>query len=480
MEYLPIFIKIKHRPCLVVGGGSIAARKVALLRKAQAEVTVVSPELCEELQKLKDENLIQHLSREFEDSDLETAVAVIAATNQRQVNERVSERANQLRLPVNVIDNPGLCSFIMPSIIDRSPVVIAVSTGGSSPVLARLIRTKLEGSIPAAYGRLAKLVEGFREKVKSVFPDVESRRGFWEKILEGTVAELVFTGHEDEAHQVLDQAIDRQSASQAAIPEMPGEVFLVGAGPGDPDLLTFRALRLMQQADVVVYDRLVSPAIMEMVRSDAEIVYVGKERDKHTMQQENINQLLVRLAREGKRVLRLKGGDPFIFGRGGEEIEELAQEGIAFQVVPGITAANGCSAYAGIPLTHRDYAQSCVFVTGHLKDGSVDLNWEALAHPHQTVVFYMGLHGAPTLCKEMVAHGLPASTPVALVEQGTTPQQRVLIATLDSLLDVIRNEDIKPPTLIIVGEVVTLHDKLKWVKERNASNVDGVFSYKNQ
>jgi len=476
MEYLPIFIQIKNRPCLVVGGGSIAARKVALLRKAQADVTVVSPDLCDELTQLRDDNLIAHQAREFEDIDLETCVTVIAATDKRDVNERVSQLANQLRLPVNVVDNPDLCSFIMPSIIDRSPVVIAVSTGGSSPVLARLIRTKLEGSIPAAYGRLAKLVEGFRDKVKTAFPNVESRRGFWEKILEGTVAELVFTGHEDEAKTMLNQAIDEQ----AQTPNIPGEVFLVGAGPGDPDLLTFRALRLMQQADVVVYDRLVSPSIMEMVRRDAEIVYVGKERDKHTMQQENINQLLVRLAKEGKRVLRLKGGDPFIFGRGGEEIEELAQEGIAFQVVPGITAANGCSSYAGIPLTHRDYAQSCVFVTGHLKDGSVDLNWKALAHKNQTVVFYMGLHGAPTLCKEMVAHGLPASTPVALVEQGTTPQQRVLIATLDTLLEVIVNEDIKPPTLIIVGEVVTLHDKLKWVEEHHTNNVDGVFAYKNQ
>ena len=474
MEYLPIFIQIKNRPCLVVGGGSIAARKVALLRKAQADVTVVSPELCEELQQLNKENLIRHTAREFEDFDLETCVVVIAATDQRPVNEHISALAHQLRLPVNVVDNPDLCSFIMPSIIDRSPVVIAVSTGGSSPVLARMIRTKLEGSIPAAYGRLASLVEGFRDKVKKAFPNVESRRSFWESILEGTVAELVFTGHEDEAKAVLDKAIDKQAEK----PEMPGEVFLVGAGPGDPDLLTFRALRLMQQADVVVYDRLVSPAIMEMVRRDAEVVYVGKERDKHTMQQENINQLLVRLAKEGKRVLRLKGGDPFIFGRGGEEIELLAQEGIGFQVVPGITAANGCSAYAGIPLTHRDYAQSCVFVTGHLKDGSVDLNWKALAHPNQTVVFYMGLHGAPTLCKEMVAHGLPASTPVALVEQGTTPQQRVLIATLDTLLDVIKNEDIKPPTLIIVGDVVTLHDKLKWVEEHHADDVDGVFAYK--
>ncbi len=474
MQYLPIFIQIKNKPCLVVGGGSIAARKVALLRKAQANVTVVSPEICDELKKLNEDNLIQHTKRVFENSDLASCVLVIAATNQRTVNQHVSELAHKLRLPVNVVDNPDLCSFIMPSIIDRSPVVIAVSTGGSSPVLARLIRTKLEGSIPAAYGRLAKLVEGFRNKVKTAFPNVESRRGFWESILEGTVAELVFTGHEDEAKKMLDAAIDKKAAQ----PKMPGEVFLVGAGPGDPDLLTFRALRLMQQADVVVYDRLVSPAIMEMVRRDAEIVYVGKERDKHIMQQENINQLLVRLAKEGKRVLRLKGGDPFIFGRGGEEIEELAQEGIAFQVVPGITAANGCSSYAGIPLTHRDYAQSCVFVTGHLKDGSVDLNWKALAHPHQTVVFYMGLHGAPTLCKEMVAHGLSASTPVALVEQGTTPQQRVLIATLDTLLDVIKNQDIKPPTLIIVGEVVTLHKKLSWLEEHHIDDSDSVFAYK--
>jgi uroporphyrin-III C-methyltransferase/precorrin-2 dehydrogenase/sirohydrochlorin ferrochelatase len=474
MEYLPIFIQIKHRPCLVVGGGSIAARKVALLRKAQADVTVVSPELCGELQTLKQENQIKHQAREFDENDLNECVVVIAATDQRPVNEHVSELAHKLRLPVNVVDNPDLCSFIMPSIIDRSPVVIAVSTGGSSPVLARLIRTKLEGSIPAAYGRLAKLVEGFRDKVKTAFPNVESRRAFWEVILEGKVAELVFTGHDNEAQQLLDKAIDVQSEK----PEMPGEVFLVGAGPGDPDLLTFRALRLMQQADVVVYDRLVSPAIMEMVRRDAEIVYVGKERDKHTMQQENINQLLVRLANEGKRVLRLKGGDPFIFGRGGEEIELLAQEGVAFQVVPGITAANGCSSYAGIPLTHRDYAQSCVFVTGHLKDGSVDLNWKALAHPNQTVVFYMGLHGAPTLCKEMVAHGLPASTPVALVEQGTTPQQRVYIATLETLLDVIASKDIKPPTLIIVGEVVTLHEKLSWLEEHHVDDAHSIFAYK--
>ena len=475
MDYLPIFYQIKQRPSLVVGGGAVAARKVSLLRKAGAEVVVVSPELCEELAQLASSNKIQHLKRAYKQEDLDNCVLVIAATDQRDVNELISAQAMSRNLPVNVVDNPGLCSFIMPSIIDRSPVQIAVSTGGSSPVLARLIRTRLEGLIPAAYGKLGALVEDFRTQVKAAFPNVEQRRYFWESILEGTVAELVFTGHDEDARLMLENAIEQASVS----PRIVGEVFLVGAGPGDPDLLTFRALRLMQKADVVVYDRLVSPAIMELVRRDAEIVYVGKERDRHTMKQENINQLLVRLAKQGKRVLRLKGGDPFIFGRGGEEIETLAQEKVPFQIVPGITAASGCSSYAGIPLTHRDYAQSCVFVTGHLKDGSVDLNWKALAHPNQTVVFYMGLHGAPTLCKELVAHGLPATTPVALVEQGTTPQQRVFTATLDTLLEVIANEDIKPPTLIIVGDVVTLHDKLKWVEEHHADDTEGVFAYKN-
>ena len=338
MNYLPIFVQIKQRPCLVVGGGSIAARKVALLRKAEGAVTVVSPELCSELSELAAEGKIQHKAKTFSAEDMADCVLVIAATNQGDVNQQVSALAHEKKLPVNVVDNPDLCSFIMPSMIDRYPVQIAISTGGTSHVLARLIRTKLEGMIPAAYGKLGALAESFRDKVKTAFPNVESRRVFWESVLEGRIAELVFSGHDDEARELLDKTIDEKSAQ----PELPGEVFLVGAGPGDPDLLTFRALRLMQQADVVVYDRLVSPAIMEMVRRDAEIVYVGKERDKHTMQQENINQLLVRLAKEGKRVLRLKGGDPFIFGRGGEEIELLAQEGVAFQIVPGITAASGC------------------------------------------------------------------------------------------------------------------------------------------
>ncbi len=276
-------------------------------------------------------------------------------------------------------------------------------------------------------------------------------------MLQGPIAELVFSGRDTDARAALQATLDDTRLSLDS-----GEVYLIGGGPGDPDLLTFRALRLMQQADVVVYDRLVSPAVLNLVRLEAERIYAGKERAKHALPQEDINHLLVRLAKQGKRVVRLKGGDPFIFGRGGEEIATLAAEGIPFQVVPGITAAAGCASYAGIPLTHRDYSQSVVFVTGHLQDGSMNLNWPALAQPRQTVVFYMGLHGVDILCKQLIAHGLPASTPAALVQQGTTPQQRVLTGDLSTLTDIVNKGNVKAPTLIIVGEVVRLRDRLKW------------------
>jgi uroporphyrin-III C-methyltransferase/precorrin-2 dehydrogenase/sirohydrochlorin ferrochelatase len=458
MKYLPIFLRLEGRPGLVVGGGKVAARKVAMLLRAGAKISVVSPKLCDELEKLRESGRIQHTGREFRDEDIDGMVLVIAATDNETVNRQVSIIADNHRIPVNVVDTPTLCSFIVPSLVDRSPVQVAVSTGGASPVLARLLRARLESFIPSAYGRLAVLVDEFRHRVKQRFSDSRQRRYFWENVLQGRVAELLFAGREKEARAALEEAIADTDQSY----DTTGEVYLVGSGPGDPDLITFRALRLMQQADVVVYDRLVSQPILDMVRRDAELIYAGKERDKHTLSQESINELLVRLAREGHRVLRLKGGDPFIFGRGGEEIETLAEEGIPFQVVPGITAASGCASYAGIPLTHRDYAQACVFVTGHLKDGSVNLDWERLAKPAQTIVFYMGLHSIEILSRELVSHGLPQDTPAALVQQGTTRNQRVFVETLATLPTLVEREEIKPPTLIIVGEVVRLREKLKW------------------
>ena len=460
MDYLPIFLKVRERPCLVVGGGKVAARKVALLLRAGARVTVVSPQSCAEVASQTAGSNVTCVERTFQPADIGGMVLAIAATDDVAVNRQVYELATQQGIPVNVVDNPALCSFIVPSIIDRSPVQVAVSTGGASPVLARLLRTRLESFIPSAYGRLARLVDEYRQRVKLRFPGAGQRRYFWESILQGRVAELLFAGQEDKARAALQEAIDDTSENY----DSGGEVYLVGAGPGDPDLITFRALRLMQQADVVVYDRLVAQPILDMVRRDADLIYAGKERDKHTLSQESINELLVRLAREGKRVLRLKGGDPFIFGRGGEEIETLAQEGIPFQVVPGITAASGCATYAGIPLTHRDHAQSCIFVTGHLKDGSVNLDWERLAKPSQTIVFYMGMYSIAVISRELIAHGLPPDTPVALVQQGTTPQQRVYIETLASLPSLGERHEVKPPTIIIVGSVVNLHSKLEWFR----------------
>lgn len=457
MNFLPIFMNIKSQACLVVGGGEVAARKVYLLLRAGGQVTVVAPELCGELKRWADADDISHVQRVFEAADIEGKHIVIAATDQEAVNSEVSSLCKARGIPVNVVDNPKLCGFIMPSIIDRTPVQIAISTGGASPVLARLLRAKLETMIPSAYGRLATLVDEFRGKVKERFSGSNDIRQFWEKILQGPVAELLIAGKDKLAREALEEAV-----AKAEPPAERGEVYLVGAGPGDPDLLTFRALRLMQQADVVVYDRLVSSPILDLVRRDAEFIYAGKEKDKHTIPQENINALLVRLAKQDKKVLRLKGGDPFIFGRGGEEIETLMEEGVSFQVVPGITAAAGCASYAGIPLTHRDYVQSCMFVTGHLKDGTINLNWKALAHPNQTIVFYMGLHGVDEICKQLIDHGLTANTPAALIEQGTTQNQKVHVGNLATLPDLVHQRDVKPPTLIIVGEVVQLHDKLAW------------------
>jgi uroporphyrin-III C-methyltransferase/precorrin-2 dehydrogenase/sirohydrochlorin ferrochelatase len=453
MKYLPIFLNIKDKLCLVVGGGDVATRKAGLLLEAGAKVRVVAPHIEAALtEKIEIEFIVSC----FEPQHLDGMTLVIAATNDRAVNRLISVLAQALNIPVNVVDDPWLCSFIMPAILDRSPLMVAFSSGGVSPVLARMLRSKLETIIPQNFSHLAAFAERFRDEVKASIAIPEKRRIFWENALEGVIAEKVLAGDESSAEALLQQMLADENDVVS------GEVFLVGAGPGDPDLLTFRALRLMQKADVVLYDNLVAKPIVEMTRRDAQRIYVGKQRDNHTLPQEEINDLLVRLAKEGKRVLRLKGGDPFIFGRGGEEIETLAAHGIPFQVVPGITAASGVASYAGIPLTHRDHAQSCIFVTGHLKDGSMDLDWETLAKPKQTIVVYMGLHGLTTLCAELVKHGLPDSTPAALVQQGTTQKQRVFTGTLATLSGIAELGQPQAPTLIIVGGVVTLRDKLNW------------------
>ncbi len=456
MQALPIFFNISNRLCIVVGGGDIATRKTNMLLKANGQIRVVSPSVCPELQAMIKDKKIQHLEAEFEPTQLEGACLVIAATDDEAVNEAISLAAKAQHIPVNVVDAPALCTFTMGSIIDRSPIVIAVSSEGNAPVLARYIRSKIETMLPSAYGRIAAIAGEFRDQVKEKFSSVQARRIFWEDILQGPFVERVLSGQEQAAKSFLQDSLNNAESAKK------GEVFLVGGGPGDPDLLTFRALRLMQQCDVCVYDKLVSPEVMELVRRDAELIYVGKARDQHTMPQEKINDLLAKLALEGKRVLRLKGGDPFIFGRGGEEIETLMQHNVPFQVVPGITAASGVSSYAGIPLTHRDYAQSCLFITGHLKDGSVDLDWEAMVRPNQTLVIYMGLVGLPTICKELIARGISANMPIAVIQQGTTQRQRVLTGTLSDIAEKVEVAHLKAPCLIIIGEVVVLREKLNW------------------
>jgi len=456
MDYLPIFFQLTGQPCLVVGGGEVAARKIATLRQAGGKITVASPRLVESLRELRDQGQIRWLEKTFDAADVEGFKLVIAATADRAVNASVFHSAQARDLPVNVVDCPELCSFIFPAIIDRSPIVAAISTGGASPVLARLLRAKLEALIPPGYGGLARLAERFRLQAKQAIADGDKRRRFWEDTLQSEVADLALAGREEDAARLLEQRLNE--------PDQPktGMVFLVGAGPGDPDLLTLRALRVMQEADVVVYDRLVSPEILRLVRKDAEKIYAGKQSSNHSLPQEQINRLLADLAKVGRRVVRLKGGDPFIFGRGGEEIETLMAEGIHFQVVPGITAASGCAAYAGIPLTHRDYAQSVAFVTGHLKDGSIDLEWDKLAVANQTLVIYMGLQGLDQICAGLIRHGCPPDLPAALIQQGTTRHQKVLTGTLANLAAIVAQADVKAPTLVIVGEVVRLHEKLAW------------------
>lgn len=453
MDYLPIFCQLRQRACLLVGGGEVAERKARLLLDAGADLTVNAPEFTPQFRLWADDKRLTLAECAFSPALLEGAWLVIAATDDAAVNEEVYQAATARQIFCNVVDSPAHASFIMPSIIDRSPLMVAVSSGGKAPVLARLLREKLESLLPLHLGQLALFAGNLRQRVKQHFNHITLRRRFWEKLF---------------VHDRLAQALANQDQALTlrytkelfnSPLEQRGEVVLVGAGPGDAGLLTLKGLQQIQQADVVVYDRLVSDDIMNLVRRDAERIFVGKRAGYHCVPQEEINQILLDHARRGRRVVRLKGGDPFIFGRGGEELEALADDSIAFTVVPGITAASGCSAYAGIPLTHRDHARSVRLVTGHArKDGSID--WANMAAEQQTLVFYMGLSQAEEIQNSLIQHGMAADMPVALVENGTSTRQRVVSGRLDELARLA--QQVESPTLIIVGRVVALRDRLNW------------------
>ena len=460
MDYLPIFCRLDNKPVLLVGGGEVAERKARLLLDAGAQLTVVAPELDPELAELAANGSIEWLAGEFAPAQLTGKWLVVAATDRREVNALVYQSANQARIFANVVDDPKRSSFIMPSIIDRSPLMVAISSGGKAPVLARLLREKLEALLPQHLGAVAAFAGSLRERVKARFASMGERRRFWERLLGADrLGQALARGDSASANQLADSLFADESQTG-------GEVVLVGAGPGDPGLLTLHALRQMQQADVVVYDRLVSDEVMALVRRDAKRIFVGKQAGNHCVPQEGINQLLLEEAKKGQRVVRLKGGDPFIFGRGGEELETLVGSGIGFQVVPGITAASGCAAYAGIPLTHRDHAQSVRFVTAHGKGGARDLDWPLLARDKQTLVFYMGLSSCAVIREQLLTHGKGGDTPVALIERGTQPSQRVIRGTLDQLPELAAG--VESPALIMVGSVVTLADQLAWFGQNNA------------
>ena len=466
MEQLPICLNLKNRTVVVTGSGQQAARRACTALRAGAKVNLVTQAQSAALDEVAQQSGVLVRMGQLEDTDLDDAFIVFAASEDAGDNERVCKLARARSILVSS-EHWQDCDFTIPSIIDRSPLLVAISSAGTSPLLVRLIAQRLEATIPAAFGHLTRFLGQARHAIAGKLPDRLMRRRFMEKLVDGPVADLVLAGDEGRAQALMEQQADKFAAKD---PSDVGEVYLVGGGPGDPDLLTFRALRLMQRADVVVYDRLIGSAIMELVRPNAERIYVGKKRNDHALPQEEISRLLVKLARGGKRVLRLKGGDPFIFGRGGEEIELLASEGIPFQIVPGITAASGCASFAGIPLTHRDHAQACVFVTGHTKTGRLSADWASLLQPGQTVVIYMGLAYLGELMRDFIAHGADPTLPVAIVENGTRPNQKVAAGTLSTIAQVASTEGITGPALTIIGSVVTLRDKLAWYNPASASD----------
>ena len=454
MRHLPIFLDLHDKPVLVVGGGQAAVAKARLLLRSGAVVRAVAKGLCAEMGTLVADGAVGLIRRAFRDGDVVGQAVVISATGNAATDERVARAARAAGIPFNAVDRPDLSSFIVPAVVDRDPVVIGISTGGAAPVLARRIRGLLERMLPTNLGRLAAFAEQFRGAVRATIVDPAARRRFWEKFFDGPVADAVLSGAEHRAREGMLRLVNGREAFE----DKAGSVAIVGAGPGDPELLTLRALRLMQQADVVVYDALIGPDVLDHVRRDAERIYVGKTKGRHARSQDEINRLLAAQAGRGRRVVRLKGGDPFVFGRGGEEVAYLRAHGLTVEIVPGITAASGCAAAAGFPLTHRDLASAAVLVTGHTRDGGAAPDWAALARSRQTIAVYMGVSELPSIAANLVEHGLDPATPAALIENGTRRDQHTVVAPLAELPDVARGQPITGPALIVIGEVVRLSD----------------------
>jgi len=460
MTLFPIFADLRGCCVLVVGGGPVAERKAAALLEAGADVRVGAPELTANLQQWAGQGRVRHLAGAFEPAWLDQAWLVVAATGDRAVNAAVAAAGQQRRVLVNVVDDPALSSFQVPSIVDRSPLIVAISSSGVAPVLARRLRERLETLLDHALGPLGELAARYRRRIRERRPELGARRRFYDWLLDGPVAALLRQSRPGDAERALAQALERDE------PPAAGRAVLVGAGPGDPGLLTLKALRALNEADVILYDRLVSDEILALARRDAERIPVGKlPGEDHNATQARIHELLRQHAQAGRTVVRLKGGDAFIFGRGGEELESLREQGIAYEVVPGITAALACAAYAGVPLTHREHSQSVHLVTAHCRDSEDTLDWPALARERQTLAFYMGVSQLDTLAARLIAHGRGADTPCVLVENGTRPQQRTLSATLGELPARAKEYGIRAPALLIIGEVAGLAGRLGWFGE---------------
>ncbi len=458
MNYFPVFFDLTGQKVLIVGGGEVALRKVSLLERTGALITVVAPEVAPELVARAAARQLTLNRREFAPEDLDGMRLVIVATSRRAVNRWIATLSESRNIPVNVVDDREASRFIVPAIIDREPVLVAVSTGGTSPVLARRLREKLEAFIPTRIGELASWLRALRGSTRKKLRDSDERRRFFEAVVDGPAARRFIEGDSQGAQRIAQQLL----ATTSAAPRATGEVTLVGAGPGDPELLTIKALRALQDADVILYDRLVPAEVLDLARRDAAQICVGKAAGNIGSTQHEINALLIEHATQGKRVVRLKGGDPFIFGRGGEELQALAAAQINFSVVPGITAAIGGAAYAGIPLTHRDYAQSVTFVTGHNQDEGTEPDWRTLVVPGTTTVFYMGLARLDRIVEKLLEHGAPATRPAGIIAQGTMAGQRVITATLATIRGVASDAKLNSPALLVVGDVVALHSTLAW------------------